>query len=126
MSKIINLNPVFVTPEDLTKEEINVLPFYFMIIIQILIILFLLYFFLRRELLFVFYRYLPTKKKVNEEVIKKVESFYNYKISCDKVGQVMINNKDEYINVKYFNGELMKFETELKCKEFIDRLNYSL
>lgn len=137
-NEIINLNPIFVIPEEKSYNIINFNSFflYLFLILEIVIVVSIIYFFFKKEIIFVFKNlfydndYTEEEKKIYNNTMSNIQKLLNYPKFCKFIPN--LSQGDKQILNKYFplyeNQKLMYalddgviyFNTEKECKEFLN------
>lgn len=137
-NEIINLNPVFVIPEEKNYNIVNFNSFflYLFFIFEIIIVVIILFYFFKKEIIFVYKNLFFNEGYTNEE--KKIYNNNLYKIKklieepkfCNFLPSLIYNNVE--IKEKYFpiykknlimialNDDIIYFNTEKECKTFLN------
>lgn len=124
--KIINLKPIFVTPEDEYTPQLNSIFLYIFLFFQFIVILLILYYFFTIELIFLFKNLLQNEQYTEEDKRKYNYYMYGLKtiITKNKYCELMENKwyakYGENKNMLTLDKQNINFASEEQCKKFLN------
>lgn len=91
------------------------------VLCELALIILILYFFFSQEIFFIYYSFFGKKTDMDKNFIDKIQKIKKYKLECNDENYLII--KDLNLQVKYLDGNPIKFKDNEECKKILDKIN---